>query len=82
MGHNQRSQDEYGVLSQNRAEAAIKAGRFKDEIVPVEVPQTKGDPLIFDQDEHPRFGTTIDKLARLRPAFVKKEQLLPAMPLE
>ena len=40
--------------------------------MPVEVPQRKGDPLIFDQDEHPRFGTTIDKLARLRPAFVKE----------
>lgn len=71
-GITREAQDEYGVLSQNRAEAAIKAGRFKDEIVPVEVPQTKGDPLIFDQDEHPRFGTTIDKLARLRPAFVKE----------
>lgn len=64
-------QDAYGALSQNRAEAAIKAGRFKNEIVPVEVPQRKGDPVIFEQDEHPRFGTTVDKLARLRPAFKK-----------
>lgn len=64
-------QDAYGALSQNRAEAAIKAGRFKNEIVPVTVPQRKGDPVIFKQDEHPRFGTTVDKLARLRPAFKK-----------
>ena len=45
-------QDAYGAMSQNRAEEAIKSGRFKDEIVPVEVPQRKGDPLIFEQDEH------------------------------
>ena len=64
-------QDAYGALSQDRAEAAIKGGRFKDEIVPVEIPQRKGDPVTFGQDEHPRFGTTIDKLARLRPAFKK-----------
>jgi acetyl-CoA C-acetyltransferase len=68
-GITREAQDEYGALSQNRAEAAITSGRFKDEIVPVEIPQRKGDPLIFDQDEHPRFGTTVDKLAKLRPAF-------------
>lgn len=64
-------QDEYAVLSQTRAERAIKSGRFKDEIVPVEVPQKKGPPLLFQQDEHPRFGTTIEKLRELKPAFKK-----------
>ena len=62
---------EGGALFQNRAEAAIKAGRFKDEIVPVPVPQRKGDPVIFDTDEHPKFGNTIEKVAKLRPAFIK-----------
>lgn len=63
--------DEFSVTSQNRAEAAIKAGKFKDEIVPVEIPQRKGDPIIFDTDEFPKFGTTIDKVAKLKPAFKK-----------
>lgn len=63
--------DEFAVISQNRAEEAIKAGKFKDEIVPVEIPQKKGEPLIFDTDEFPKFGTTIDKVAKLKPAFKK-----------
>ena len=64
-------QDELAVTSHNRAEAATKSGRFKDEIVPVEVPQRKGDPKIFDTDEHTRLGLTIEQLARLKPAFKK-----------
>ncbi len=64
-------QDEFALKSQQKAEAAIKAGKFKDEIVPVEVPQRKGDPIIFDTDEHPRFGTTIEALSKLPPAFKK-----------
>jgi len=64
-------QDEFAVKSQNRAEAAITSGRFKDEIVPVEVKQRKGDPIIVDQDEHPKFGSTIEKAGKLRPAFKK-----------
>ena len=64
-------QDEMAERSQKRAQAAIESGRFKDEIVPVEVPQRKGDPVIFDTDEHPKFGTTKEKLAKLRPAFKK-----------
>lgn len=64
-------QDEFALNSQLRAEKAIKEGRFKDEIVPVEVPQRKGDPVIVDTDEHPRFGSTIEGLAKLRPAFKK-----------
>lgn len=64
-------QDEFAVASQNKAEAAIKAGKFKDEIVPVVIPQRKGDPVVFDTDEYPKFGTTIEKVAKLRPAFKK-----------
>ncbi|MEG2785646.1 MAG: acetyl-CoA C-acetyltransferase [Anaerovoracaceae bacterium] len=63
--------DEFSVASQNKAEVAIKAGKFKDEIVPVEIPQRKGDPVIFDTDEHPKFGSTIEKTAKLKPAFKK-----------
>lgn len=69
--------DEFAVISQNRAEAAIKAGKFVDEIVPVEIPQKKGEPVIFDTDEFPKFGTTIEKVAKLRPAF-KKDGIVTA----
>ena len=65
-------QDAYAAMSQAKAEKAIKSGRFKDEIVPVMVPQKKGDPLLFDTDEYPKFGTTAEKLAKLKPAFDKK----------
>lgn len=64
-------QDEFALNSQLRAEKAIKEGRFKDEIVPVEVPQRKGEPIVVDKDEHPRFGSTIEGMAKLRPAFKK-----------
>jgi acetyl-CoA C-acetyltransferase len=62
-------QDQYAALSQQRAEAAQKAGRFKDEIIPVSIPQRKGEPVVFDTDEFPRHGTRAEGLARLRPAF-------------
>ena len=64
-------QDEFAVQSQIKAERAIKEGRFKDEIVPVVIPQRKGEPKVFDTDEFPRFGATIEAMAKLRPAFVK-----------
>lgn len=64
-------QDEFSVRSQNRAEKAIKEGRFKDEIVPVSIPQRKGDPVVIDTDEFPRFGTTMESMAKLKPAFKK-----------
>jgi acetyl-CoA C-acetyltransferase len=64
-------QDEFGLASQQKAEKAIKEGKFKAEIIPVEIPQRKGDPKIFDTDEHPRLGTTREALAKLRPAFAK-----------
>lgn len=63
--------DQFAVASQNKAEAAIKAGKFKDEIVPVVIPQKKGDPMIFDTDEFPKFGATKDGLNKLKPAFKK-----------
>ncbi len=63
--------DQFAVASQNKAEAAIKAGKFKDEIVPVEIPQKKGDPIVFDTDEYPKFGATIDGVGKLKPAFKK-----------
>jgi acetyl-CoA C-acetyltransferase len=62
-------QDDLAFHSQRKAEAAILAGRFKDEIVPVQVPQRGGAPVFFDTDEHPRFGTNLDALAKLKPAF-------------
>lgn len=65
------TQDQYALSSQNRAEAAIKAGKFEEEIIPVNIPQRKGEPLVVDQDEYPRFGTGYDNLAKLRPAFKK-----------
>jgi acetyl-CoA C-acetyltransferase len=64
-----QQQDEFAVASQNKTEAAIAAGKFTDEIVPVSVPQRKGQPLIFDQDEFPRKGTTLEGIAKLPPAF-------------
>ncbi|MHB8203246.1 MAG: acetyl-CoA C-acetyltransferase [Desulfomonilaceae bacterium] len=70
-GLSREQQDGLGLRSQTLAEKAIKEGRFKDEIVPVVIPQKKGDPKIFDTDEHPRFGTTKDSLGKLKPAFKK-----------
>lgn len=69
FGFTREDQDEFAAKSQQKAEAAIKSGRFKDEIVPVIIPQRKGDPIVFDTDEFPRFGTTAEKLSKLRPAF-------------
>ena len=65
-------QDEFAVASQNKAEAAQKAGKFKDEIVPVMIPQRKGDPVAFDSDEFIKAGATLDALSALRPAFDKQ----------
>jgi acetyl-CoA C-acetyltransferase len=64
-------QDEFSVASQNKAEAAQKAGKFKDEIVPVMIPQRKGDPLAFAADEFIKVGTTLESISGLRPAFAK-----------
>ena len=64
-------QDRFSEASENKAENAIKTGAFSDEIIPVEVPQRKGNPIVFDTDEFPTLGTTFDKLSKLRPAFKK-----------
>lgn len=69
--------DAFSANSQNKAEAAIKAGKFKEEIVPVEIPQRKGDPIVFDTDEFPKFGTTVEGLGKLKPAF-KKDGMVTA----
>ncbi len=69
FGVTREDQDAFALASQQKAEAAIKSGRFKDEIVPVKIPQRKGEPLVFDTDEHPRFGTTLEALSKLKPAF-------------
>lgn len=63
------AQDEFAAESQRKAIEAIKAGQLKEEIVPVEIPQRKGDAIVFDTDEFPRADTTAEKLAKLRPAF-------------
>ena len=64
-------QDEFAVKSQNKAEAALKLGKFDEEIVKVEIPQRKGEPLIFDKDEYIKENITIEKLKKLKPAFKK-----------
>jgi len=61
--------DEFAAKSQQKAEAALKAGKFKDEIVPVELPQRKGDPIIFDTDEYPKAGVTAEALSKMKAAF-------------
>lgn len=69
FGISREAQDEFAVASQQKAEAAIKSGRFRDEIVPVPLPPRKGEPIVFDTDEHPRFGATLEVVAKLKPAF-------------
>ncbi|APR94526.1 acetyl-CoA acetyltransferase [Pandoraea thiooxydans] len=70
-GITREAQDRLAVESQNRAEAAQKAGRFADEIVPIAIPQRKGDPVLFEHDEYIRHGATLESLAGLKPAFAK-----------
>ncbi|WP_044874216.1 acetyl-CoA C-acetyltransferase [Pseudomonas sp. LFM046] len=70
-GISREAQDAFAAASQQKASAAIEAGRFKDEITPILIPQKKGDPVAFDTDEGPRAGTTAESLAKLKPAFKK-----------
>jgi 3-oxoadipyl-CoA thiolase len=70
-GISRAEQDELALSSQQKAAAAIQSGRFNDEIVPIEIPQRKGEPLIFRQDEHVRPGTTLETLSKLKPVFRK-----------
>ncbi|MCK9205933.1 MAG: acetyl-CoA acetyltransferase [Bacteroidetes bacterium GWA2_40_14] len=67
-----KEQDEFALQSQLKCEAAQKAGKFKDEIVPVSIPQRKGNPIIFDTDEFPKAGMTLAQLEKLNPAFKKE----------
>ena len=71
-GFDRPGQDEFAAASQQKAQAAQEAGTFDAEIVPVEIPQRKGDPIVFNRDEFPRHGTTPESLAKLRPAFEKE----------
>jgi len=71
FGFSRADQDKFAVTSQNRAEVAIRAGKFAEEIVPVSIPQRKGDPVVVSQDEFPRFGATYEALAKLKGAFKK-----------
>ena len=70
-GITREAQDEFAVASQNKAEAAQKSGRFNDEIVQILIPQRKGDPIAFAQDEFVRHGATLESMAGLKPAFDK-----------
>jgi acetyl-CoA C-acetyltransferase len=67
-----QDQDEFAAASQKKTEQAIKEGKFKEEIVPIKIKQPKGEDKVFDTDEHPRFGTTLESLAKLQPAFKKE----------
>jgi acetyl-CoA C-acetyltransferase len=70
-GVTRADQDAFALASQQKTEAAQKAGKFKDEILPLEIPQRKGAPLVFDTDEYPKHGSTLEALAGLRAAFDK-----------
>jgi acetyl-CoA C-acetyltransferase len=76
-GISRKDQDQLALESHNKAEAAIRAGRFKEEIVPLEVTGEKGSKVVFQQDEHPRFGLTMEDLARLKPVFKKNGTVTP-----
>ena len=69
FGVSREAQDAFALESQRRCAAAVEAGRFDDELVPVSVPRRKGDPVVVSSDEHPRPQTTAEALARLRPVF-------------
>jgi acetyl-CoA C-acetyltransferase len=69
FGISRKDQDKFATNSQRKTEQSIKEGKFKDEIVPLRIKQEKGEDKIFDTDEHPRFGTTCESLAKLKPAF-------------
>ncbi|WP_026676877.1 acetyl-CoA C-acetyltransferase [Fictibacillus gelatini] len=76
-GLNRQELDEFAALSQQKCGQAIREGKFKDEIVPVPIPQRKGDPVLFLEDEYPKAGTSIEKLSKLKAAF-KKDGMVTA----
>lgn len=71
-GISREEQDRFAVESQNKAEAAQKSGKFAEEIVPVVIPQRKGDPVVVDTDEYPKHGSSYEKVSKLSPAFKKE----------
>lgn len=71
-------QDQFAARSQQLAEKAQQEGRFEDEIIPIEIPQRKGDPVVFQEDEHPKHGTTAEGLAKMKPAFTKEGSVTAA----
>ena len=73
-----QDQDTFAAESQARAVRAVNEKRFEEEITPVIIPQKKGDALVFKVDEHPRAGTTVESLAKLRPAFLKEQGTVTA----
>jgi acetyl-CoA C-acetyltransferase len=77
-GISREDQDKLAVESQNKAEAAQKSGKFTDEIVPIIIPQKKGEPIVIDTDEYPRHGSTYDKMSKLKPAFTKEGSVTAA----
>ena len=78
-GITREEQDKLALLSHQRAMAAIKNGIFKEEIVPVIIPQRKGDPIVYDTDERP-METSMEKMAKLSPVFKKDGTVTAAMP--
>lgn len=76
-GITRQEQDDFALKSQHKAEAAQKAGNFDEQIVPIEIPQRKGDPVVFKSDEFPRHGLTLETLAKLKPAFNKQGTVTP-----
>ena len=80
LGITREEQDAFSARSHQRAAEAAKNGVFDDEIVPVEIPQRKGDPVVFSTDEGVRADTTAETLARLRPAFARTARSPPARP--
>jgi len=78
FGISRAVQDDFAVASQNKAEAAQKAGKFVDEILPVPIPQRKGDPVMFASDEYVRAGATLESMSGLKPAFAKDDSITAA----
>ena len=78
VGISREDQDEFAAASQNKTEAAQAAGKFDDEIIAVEIPQRRGDPVVFDKDEFPRAGVTAEALGKMRPAFDREGSVTAA----
>lgn len=78
FGISREEQDAFAAATQNKTEAAQAADKFKDEIIPVEIPQRKGDPIIFEKDEFPRAGVTAEGLSKMRPAFDREGSVTAA----